>query len=67
MVEEAARLSKVFCEKNWPIFALLDTHYPDKPEHPYPPHCIVGSGEEDFVPGIVQYKFKFNKGLFCLS
>ncbi|ONK57849.1 uncharacterized protein A4U43_C09F4840 [Asparagus officinalis] len=52
MVEEAARLSKIFCENKWPIFALLDTHYPDKPEPPYPPHCIVGSGEEDFVPAL---------------
>lgn len=52
MVEEAARLSKIFCEKKWPMFALLDTHYPDKPEHPYPPHCIIGTGEEDFVPAL---------------
>lgn len=52
MVKEASRLSKAFCEKNWPVFAFLDTHYPDKPEPPYPPHCIVGSGEENFVPAL---------------
>ncbi|KAM0940133.1 putative nicotinamidase [Dioscorea sansibarensis] len=52
MVEEAARLAKVFCDKKWPIFALLDSHQPDKPEPPYPPHCIIGSGEENFVPEI---------------
>jgi len=51
MVGEAARLSKLFCDRNWPIFAFLDTHYPDKPEPPYPPHCIIGTGEENFVPG----------------
>lgn len=51
MVEEAARLAKVFCDKKWPIFALLDTHQPDKPEPPYPPHCIIGTGEENLVPG----------------
>jgi hypothetical protein len=51
MVEEAARLSKLFCDRNLPIFAFLDTHYPDKPEPPYPPHCIIGTGEENFVPG----------------
>jgi nicotinamidase-related amidase len=51
MVEEASRLAKLFCEKNWPIFALLDTHYQDKPEPPFPPHCIIGTGEENFVPG----------------
>ncbi|KAJ6821207.1 nicotinamidase 1-like [Iris pallida] len=52
MVEESVWLSKVFCEKKWPIFALLDSHHPDKPEPPYPPHCIVGSGEENFVPDL---------------
>lgn len=52
MVEEAARLAKLFCERNWPIFAFLDTHYPDKPEPPYPPHCIIGTGEENFVPAL---------------
>ncbi|PKA56272.1 hypothetical protein AXF42_Ash011202 [Apostasia shenzhenica] len=52
MVEEASRLAKSFCERNWPVFAFLDTHYPDKPEPPYPPHCIIGSGEENFVPAL---------------
>jgi nicotinamidase-related amidase len=52
MVDEAARLAKVFCERNWPVFAFLDTHYPDKPEPPFPPHCIIGSGEENFVPAL---------------
>lgn len=51
MVEEAAKLAKVFCDRNWPVYAFLDTHYPDKPEHPYPPHCVIGSGEEKLVPG----------------
>ncbi|KAG0492188.1 hypothetical protein HPP92_005586 [Vanilla planifolia] len=52
MVEEASRLAKAFCVRNWPVFAFLDTHYPDKPEPPYPPHCIIGSGEENFVPAL---------------
>jgi nicotinamidase-related amidase len=55
MVDEAARLAKVFCERNWPVFAFLDTHYPDKPEPPFPPHCIIGSGEENFVPGCSRF------------
>ncbi|MQL81976.1 hypothetical protein Taro_014443 [Colocasia esculenta] len=50
MVEEAKWLSGVFCERKWPVFAFLDTHLPDKPEPPYPPHCIVGTGEENLVP-----------------
>ncbi|WOL02418.1 nicotinamidase 1 [Canna indica] len=52
MVEEATTLAKKFANRNWPIFALLDTHHPDKPEHPYPPHCIIGSGEEKLVPAL---------------
>jgi len=52
MVEEAGRLAKVFCDRNWPVFAFLDTHYPDKPEPPFRPHCIIGSGEENFVPAL---------------
>ncbi|URE13709.1 Isochorismatase family [Musa troglodytarum] len=52
MVEEAAKLAKMFSARNWPIFALLDTHYPGKPEPPYPPHCIIGSGEERLVPAL---------------
>ncbi|KAK1316499.1 hypothetical protein QJS10_CPA05g01489 [Acorus calamus] len=50
MVEESVRLARDFSAKKWPIFALLDTHYPNKPENPYPPHCITGSGEENLVP-----------------
>ncbi|KAJ3675403.1 hypothetical protein LUZ60_004445 [Juncus effusus] len=52
MVRESARLAKLFSENKWPIFAFLDTHFPDKPEHPYPPHCIIGSGEEKLVPDL---------------
>ncbi|KAJ8476410.1 hypothetical protein OPV22_020137 [Ensete ventricosum] len=52
MVEEAAKLAKMFSARNWPIFALLDTHHPGKPEPPYPPHCIIGSGEERLVPAL---------------
>ncbi|XP_078430595.1 nicotinamidase 1 [Wolffia australiana] len=50
MVEECDRVAKIFADKGWPIFALLDTHFPDRPEPPYPPHCIIGTGEEDLVP-----------------
>ncbi|XP_029118327.1 nicotinamidase 1 [Elaeis guineensis] len=52
MIEEAARLSKVFCERKWPVFVFLDSHHPNKPEPPYPPHCLIGSGEEDLVPAL---------------
>lgn len=51
MVDESVRLARVFCEKKWPVFAFLDTHYPDVPEPPYPPHCISGTDESNLVPG----------------
>lgn len=36
----------------WPVLATLDTHEADRPEPPYPPHCIRGSGDEDLVPAL---------------
>jgi nicotinamidase-related amidase len=50
MVAEVDRLARRFAERRWPVLAFLDTHEPDKPEPPYPPHCIRGTGEEDLVP-----------------
>ncbi|BBN03810.1 hypothetical protein MPTK1_2g26560 [Marchantia polymorpha subsp. ruderalis] len=49
MVVETNIIAKKFSERGWPILAFLDTHEPDKPEVPYPPHCIVGTGEENLV------------------
>lgn len=47
------KLSKKFAEKNWPIFAYLDSHHPDIPEPPYPPHCLIGSDESKLVPDLL--------------
>ncbi|KAG6492611.1 hypothetical protein ZIOFF_047576 [Zingiber officinale] len=58
MVEEAARLARHFCEMEWPVLVFLDSHHPNKPEPPYPPHYVVGSGEEDLVPGGKQEEIK---------
>lgn len=52
MIEEAEKLARVFCEKKWPVMVFLDTHHPDRPEHPYPPHCISGSDESNLVPAL---------------
>ncbi|OUZ99737.1 Isochorismatase-like [Macleaya cordata] len=52
MVVESVKLARVFCEKKWPILAFLDTHHPDKPEHPYPPHCLIGTDEANLVPSL---------------
>lgn len=59
MVDESVKLAKVFCKKNWPVFAFLDSHHPDIPEHPYPPHCIVGTDETRLVPGTFFVFFYF--------
>ncbi|WJX93482.1 NiCoT heavy metal ion transporter Nic1 [Trifolium repens] len=53
MVEESVKLAKKFADKNWPIFAFLDSHHPDVPEPPYPPHCLVGSHEAKLVPDLL--------------
>ncbi|KAK8709967.1 hypothetical protein V6N13_145312 [Hibiscus sabdariffa] len=52
MVRESVRLARLFCEKKWPVFAFLDTHHPDIPEPPYPPHCIAGTDEARLVPDL---------------
>lgn len=52
MVDESVRVARVFCEKNWPVFAFLDSHHPDVPEHPHPPHCIIGTDEAKLVPAL---------------
>ena len=52
MIKESERLARLFCEKKRPIIGFLDSHHPDKPEEPYPPHCIAGTDEANLVPGI---------------
>ncbi|WP_020179016.1 isochorismatase family protein [Methylopila sp. M107] len=50
MVFEIERLSRAFLDAGRPVFAFRDTHEPDRPEPPYPLHCIRGSGQELLVP-----------------
>lgn len=50
MVDESVKLAREFRKRNWPIYAFLDSHHPDVPEPPYPPHCIAGSDESKLVP-----------------
>ncbi|KAF8079638.1 hypothetical protein N665_1012s0012 [Sinapis alba] len=52
MVEESAKLAREFCARKWPVFAFLDSHLPDVPEIPYPPHCIIGTQECELVPDL---------------
>ncbi|XP_021803360.1 nicotinamidase 1-like, partial [Prunus avium] len=52
MVDESVRLARAFCDRKWPVFASLDSHHPDIPEPPYPPHCIAGTDEGKIVPAL---------------
>jgi nicotinamidase-related amidase len=53
MIDETDRLARAFAASGRPIFAFLDTHIPGKPEPPYPPHCEIGTGEENLVPKLL--------------
>ena len=50
MISETNRLANAFTKQEMPVLLFLDTHDPGKPEPPYPPHCELGTGEEDLVP-----------------
>ncbi|CAK9178131.1 unnamed protein product [Ilex paraguariensis] len=52
MIDESERLARMFCDKKWPVLAFLDSHRPDQHEHPYPPHCLIGSDESNLVPAL---------------
>ncbi|XWS41657.1 hypothetical protein CRYUN_Cryun17cG0101100 [Craigia yunnanensis] len=65
MVEESVRLARLFCEKKLPVFAFLDSHHPDIPEHPYPPHCIAGTDESRLVPALQWLENEPNATLKC--
>lgn len=49
MVRETDGLARRFAATGSPIAVFLDWHDSDRPEPPYPPHCIVGTGEEELV------------------
>ncbi|KAF3629284.1 Nicotinamidase 1 [Capsicum annuum] len=65
MVDESVKLAKMFCEKKWPIYALCDSHHPDVPEPPYPPHCITGTDESKLVPALQWLENEPNVTLRC--
>lgn len=41
--------AQIFTRNGLPVLIFRDTHELDKPEPPYPPHCIEGTGEEELV------------------
>jgi nicotinamidase-related amidase len=50
MVAETDRLARAFLARGWPVLAMRDSHPADRPEPPYPPHCLQGSGHDALVP-----------------
>ena len=52
MIEETDGLAREFSARDRPIAAFLDSHQPGKAEPPYPPHCEIGTGEEELVPAL---------------
>ena len=49
--ELAARLDRQLGQRLHTLL-LRDSHHPDIPEPPYPPHCVVGTGEDELDPDI---------------
>jgi nicotinamidase-related amidase len=52
MIAETDRLARLFVGRGLLVYATLDVHDPDRPEPPYPPHCIRGTGHEKLVPAL---------------
>lgn len=58
MIAETDQLARQYSARGWPILCFLDTHEPDRPEPPYPPHCIRGTGDENLVPELEWLNFE---------
>lgn len=52
MIAETDRLARRFTAAGAPVFVTRDVHDADRPEPPYPPHCIKGTGDEELVPAL---------------
>jgi nicotinamidase-related amidase len=50
MIAETDRLARLFEDRNMPIAVFLDWHATDRPEPPYPLHCLAGTAEAELVP-----------------
>lgn len=49
MIRQTNMVAKIFNNSRLPIFVFKDSHDPDRPEPPYPPHCIKGTGDDELV------------------
>lgn len=62
MVKNTVRLAKLFIEKNMPIIVFLDSHS-ERPEPPYPPHCIEGTGHDELVDEL-KFIYEYSNAIF---
>jgi nicotinamidase-related amidase len=49
MVDAIDDLAKRLAARRAPFYVVRDQHEAERPERPFPPHCIRGSGEENLV------------------
>lgn len=49
MITNTDKIAREFTDRNSPAMIFLDTHEQGVLEQPYPPHCEIGSGEEELV------------------
>lgn len=49
-IGEHARALRAALGDRLHVLCFLDTHHPDIPEPPYPPHGVIGTGEEEMDP-----------------
>lgn len=52
MIAEMDRLAKRLIKQGSPVQVFLDTHVPGRAEPPYPPHCEIGTGQEEIVDAL---------------
>lgn len=52
MISETNRLARLFEARGLPVAVFLDWHADDRPEPPYPPHCLAGTAEAELVPAL---------------
>lgn len=55
MIAETDKLARAFAGRKQPVLAFLDSHIPGKAEPPYPPHCEIGTGQENLVPALAWF------------
>ncbi|CAI5993911.1 unnamed protein product [Closterium sp. NIES-64] len=62
MVSRTSLLANDMLTRGMPVLAFLDTHEADKPEPPYPPHCVRGTGEEKLVEALAWLEKEASRG-----